>query len=77
MEAFAFVTGTWQCLWVSYSLSLLLTHLSSFSIYGIYYPTTCKVLIQLTNIYLVFNHYKALELFDDVLHAMIIKYDKY
>ena len=31
----------------------------------------------MTNIYLVFNHYKALEIFDDVLHAMMLKYDKY
>ena len=26
---------------------------------------------------MVFNHYKALEIFDDVLHAMMLKYDKY
>ena len=42
-----------------------------------YYPTTCKILVQLTNIYLVFNHYKALETFGDILQAMKLKYDKY
>ena len=26
---------------------------------------------------MVFNHYKALKIFDDVLHAMMLKYDKY
>ena len=44
---------------------------------GVYYPTSCRVLIQLTNICLTFANYYGFGIFDEVLDLMREKFDKY
>ena len=44
---------------------------------GVYYPSSNRVVMQITNIFIVLKKYLNLDIFNDVIFAMIEKFRKY
>ncbi|WJZ88271.1 hypothetical protein VitviT2T_007588 [Vitis vinifera] len=44
---------------------------------GVYYPTSNRVITQITNIFIVLQKYLSFEIFNDTIFAMIEKFRKY
>ena len=44
---------------------------------SVYYPTSHRVIMQITNIYMILQNYLSYEIFNDTIFAMIVKIKKY
>ena len=44
---------------------------------GVYYPTSNRVIMQITNVFIVLQKYLSFEIFNDAIFAMIEKFRKY
>ena len=44
---------------------------------SVYYPTSHRVIMQITSIYMVFQNYLSYEIFNDTIFEMIEKIKKY